>query len=399
MTVGRSRMTSLFEGPRAEQRLVVFVKMTYTLSSGPMRRAPADLPLTTDSVFEGPDEQFPVRCTIQETDLWESKPWTDVVVRGHVLAVGGRPVQAMYAGVQVGHREKWVGVFGDRRVIRRGGQLWFTEPEPFVSLELSWRRAYGGIDLSLPHHPVENAVDFFRVVAAEEHPGAYPRNPAGCGWVIDQASAVDGMPLPNFETPSHLLSPGRLVVGDRRLWARAPIPAGFGWYRQGWFPRSTLLGLPCHEFVDDPRELDEVRGGWVNAEQIAEPQPDLRFQSGASPGLRFAKLACAERIVLHGFSLDGVIDTRLPSSPPEVLVAFERRPLDVALHLSTVELLPDVGLANLVWVAHVTPPIQLPAKMPRPGQRDYDMLAGVHVFVDGEHVPNEVVDLSGAHSD
>lgn len=398
MTVEPSRMTVLFEGPRAEQRLAVFIKTTWMLSAGAMRRAEADLPLTTDSVFEGPDEQFPVRCTIQETDLWEAKPWTDVVVRGHVRAPGARPVQTMNAGVQVGHRQKWVRVFGDRRLVRHGGQLWFTEPEPFVALELSWRRAYGGIDLSLAHAPVESAADFLRAFTPEQHPGVYPRNPSGRGWVINDASAVDGMLLPNFETPSHLLSPGRLVVGDRQLWTRAPIPAGLGWYRQAWFPRSTLLGLPCPEFVDDPSELDEVRGGWVTAGEVAAPQPHPRFQSGASPGLRFDKLDCSERIVMHGFSLDGVIDTRLPSSPPEIIVAFERRPLDVALHLSTVELLPDIGLANLVWVAHATPPVQLPATMPRRGQRDYDMLAGVDVFVDGQRVPSELVDLSDAPS-
>lgn len=398
MTVEPSRMTVLFEGPRADQRLSVFVKTTYTLTAGTMRRADNNLPLTTDSVFEGPDERFPVRCTVQETDLWEAKPWTDVVVRGHVQAPGGRPVQSMNVGVQVGERPKWVRVFGDRRVVRSDGRLWFTEPEPFVTIELSWRRAYGGIDLGLLHDPVEDAADFFRVFTPEQHPGAYPRNPAGRGWVIDEASAVDGMQLPNFETPSHLLSPGRLVVGDRRLWTRAPIPAGFGWYRQAWFPRTTLLGLPCPEFVDDPSDLDEVRGGWVSAGEIASPQPHPRFQSGASPGLRFDTIHCSERIVMHGFSLNGVIDTRLPSSPPEIVVAFERRPLEVARRLSTVELLPDVGLANLVWVAHARPPVGLPTKMPRRGQRDYDMLAGVDVFVDGEHVPNQVVDLSDAPS-
>lgn len=58
-----------------------------------------------------------------------------------------------------------------------------------------------------------------------EHAGAYPRNPAGRAWVInDVADAIDGMPLPNFETPTQLLSPSHLLVGDRRFWPRAPVP-------------------------------------------------------------------------------------------------------------------------------------------------------------------------------
>jgi hypothetical protein len=389
-------MTVLFEGAGAEQRLVVFIKTTYSLGAGEsMRRAMVDLPLTLETESEGPDERFPIGCTISETDLWESKPWTDVVVRGHVQALGGRPVQTMNAGVQVGARQKWVRVFGDRRVIRQHGQRVFSEPEPFTAIELSWRRAYGGVDLSLPHAPVEDMLDFFRLFTPEQHPGAYPRNPAGRGWVIHESAALDGMALPNFETPSQLLSPGRLIVGDRRHWTRAPIPAGFGWIRQGWFPRSTLLGLSHPEFYEQAHELPEVRTGWLSAEQIINPEPHPSFQSGASPGLRFDALALGERVVLHGFSLDGVIDTRLPSAPPEILVAFERQPLPVELRLSTVELLPDVGLANLVWAAHARPPLRLPRAMPRPGQRDYEVLAGVDVFVDGAHVPNEAVDLSG----
>jgi hypothetical protein len=49
------------------------------------------------------------------------------------------------------------------------------------------------------------------------------------------------MPLPNFELHVQQLVPERLIVGDARLWTRAPIPAGFGWWRQGWFPRSTVI--------------------------------------------------------------------------------------------------------------------------------------------------------------
>jgi hypothetical protein len=391
-----SRMTTLFASPGREQRVVAFIKLSYKLPQyGPMRRAKRDLPLTLESVSQGPDEHFPVACTLRETDLWESKPWTDVVVSGHVRSPGERPVHTMHAGVCVGRRQKWVRVFGDRRVHRVAGQLHFTEPEPFTAIELSWRRAYGGIELSLPHEPLADMLDLFRLFAPEHHPGAYPRNPAGRGWVIhDCPGTLDGMPLPNFESASRVLEPSRLIIGDPRLWTRAPIPAGFGWWRQAWFPRSTLLGVPPPEFTDAPEGLPEVRTGWLAAEQVRSPQADPRFQSGASPGLRFASLGLGERIELHGFSPAGAIETSLPEAKPEVLICFERRSLEVDLHLSTVELLPDLGLANLVWVARAQPPVRLPKAMPRPGQLVYELLAGVEVFVDGERVDNETVSLS-----
>src|SRR5690606_21283555 len=136
----------------------------------------------------------------------------------------------------------------------------------------------------IPHAEPEDIADVFKLFRPEEHPGSYPRNPAGRGWMInDIPEAIDGMPLPNFETPAYLLSPAHLIVGDRRLWPRAPIPAGFGWWRQGWFPRSALLGLSHPEFVDDPASLPEVQTGWIRVEQVEQPEPDVAFQSGASP--------------------------------------------------------------------------------------------------------------------
>lgn len=395
MNAPASTFTGLFEAPGAEQRIVVFVKTTYVLPQhGPLRRAADDLPLTVDTVSEGPDQGFPVGCTLAETDLWELKPCTDVVVRGHVQALGGRPITSMNAGVSVAGREKWIRVFGDRRAVYRDGRLCFTDPEPFTAIELSWRRAYGGVDLTVPHPEPESLSDVFKLFCPESHPGAYPRNPAGRGWVInDVPDAIHGMALPNFETPAQLLSPAHLIVGDRRLWPRAPIPAGFGWWRQAWFPRSALLGLSTPEFIDDPRGFPEVQMGWLHAEQVSHPEPDPSFQSGASAGLRFAKLGCGERLVLHGFSPAGPIDTSLPSSPPAIIVAFDGEPLASRLSLATVELLPDAGLANLVWVAHAAPPIRLPKKLPRPGQLAYDMLEGVVVLVDGERVANATISL------
>ena len=395
MSGAPTRTTVLFTGPGGSQQLVVFVKLSYTLAGpGPMVRARRDLPLTFDTESEGPDDRFTVGCTVSETDLWALKPWTDVVVRGQVHAPQGRPTRGMSVGLQVGRRVKWLRVFGDRRVRATASAIEFTEPEPFTTMELSWRRAYGGIDPSVPHEPIDRVVELLRLFSPEDHPGAYPRNPAGRGWVIhDDRQRIDGMLLPNFETPSHLLAPHRLVVGDRRLWTRAPIPAGFGWWPQGWFPRSALIGLEHPEFIGAVEELPELRTGWIEARHLRAPEGDPRFQSGASPGLRFDALSQGEAIALSGLSPEGLIETRLPTSGPEVRIFVEGRELEPELRLSTVELLPELGVANLVWRAHLRPPSRLPFAMPRPGQASYELLSGVDVIVEGERVPNEVIEL------
>lgn len=158
-------------------------------------------------------------------------------------------------------------------------------------------------------------------------------------------------------------------------------------------PRSTLLGLPHPPFVDDPQQLPEVASGWIDSGTVSKPAADLRFQSGASPGMRFDGLAADIPIELHGFAAEGTITTSLPSDQPTCAITLERRRLEAQLHLSTVELLPDAGLANLVWRAVVRPPVRLPITLPRRAQRTYELLAGLDVVVDGERVPNDVVEL------
>ena len=100
MNAPASRLTALFEDRGGEQRIVVFAKTTYVLPQyGALRRAEQDQPLTVETVLEGPDERHPFGCTVQETDLWELKPYTDVVVRGHIQAP--YPVASLNAGVVV----------------------------------------------------------------------------------------------------------------------------------------------------------------------------------------------------------------------------------------------------------------------------------------------------------
>jgi hypothetical protein len=396
-----SRHANLYVGPDGALRIFAFVKITLALVDGrPMRALAERRALHFETHDEPAQPHQPVACPLVETDLWPSKPGIDVIVRGHVRTPGERPLSEHAAGVIVGERQKWIRVFGDRRVIHHGYGLRFDAPEPFTALELSWQRAYGGIDTSVPLPEIDGLVALLGRFTPEEHPGAYPRNPAGRGWAVyDDPQRLDGMLLPNFEDPAHMLTPHRLVVGDPRAWSRAPLPAGFGWMSQAWFPRSALVGLAPPPFVGDEHELPELRLGSLPPNLLASlgdeantgMHPD--FPIGASPGLHFDRLRQGERIELHGFSPEGPIVTRLPEGAPEIVIAFDRRPLATRVRASTLELLPDKGIATLVWVAEAEPPQRLPRRMPRAGEPAYDLLEGVDVLVDGELIEKDTMPI------
>ena len=401
MSLDPSRTCDLFQGPNGEQRILAFAKMTVSLPMrGPMRSLPERRPLQETTLSDPPAPGQPVACPVLDTDLWPTKPGVDVVVRGHVRSPGERPVPTLDAGVKVGRREKWVRVFGERCAIHRRSTIEFSPPEPFTAMELTWRRAFGGIDPTLRLQEMHDIVDFFRRFTPEEHPGAYPRNPAGRGWVInDDPSFIDGMALPNFEDPAQLLSAHRLVVRDPAAWPWSPVPAGFGWTSQGWFPRSALLGLAPPTWLGHEDDLAEVRLGELPRGRLAEladtsPLPTLPdFQIGAAPGLHFERLATGEPIELRGFSVEGPISTRLPEHEPEIMIVFDRRPLATRVRLSTLELLPDEGLATLLWVAEAEAPQRLPRRMPRRGEGAYDPLEGVDVLVDGELIVKDTIPM------
>jgi hypothetical protein len=386
---------NLYVGPDGALRILAFVKVTHSLAHGrPMRDLAERRALHFETREEPAQPHLPVACPLIETDLWPSKPGIDVVVRGHVRTPDEQPLRELAAGVVIGNRQKWVRVFGDRRVIHHGYGLRFDVPEPFTALELGWHRAYGGIDTTVPLPELDGLVALLRRFTPEEHPGAYPRNPAGRGWAVhDDPRRLHGMLLPNFEDPTQLLTPHRLVVGDPRAWSRAPLPAGFGWMSQAWFPRSALVGLAPPPFIGHEHELPELRLGQLPPDvlgSLEKPAPTAmhpNFPIAASPGLHFDRLRHGERIELHGFSPAGSIVTRLPEAAPEIVIAFDRRPLATRVRASTLELLPDEGVATLVWVAEAEPPQRLPRRMPRLGEPAYDLLEGVDVLVDGEPFP------------
>jgi len=325
---------------RGEHIFSVIVKRSYRLtSSGAAERVEMDRPLRkVDEYYENSDpERSPVK---HEAELAPYKAATDVVVVGRAYAPGGSPTVRMTVAVEVAGRTKALAITGDRYCLYRPSMMpVFTDPEPFVEMEIRYDRAYGGSDTkSLPSVPF-----------------LYPRNFKGVGVVLRNVKeAVDGLRLPNIEEPQDLIAPERLLLEDPERWHLQPMPQGLGWYQREWYPRSAMLGS-FPPFIPAGTVTPEERLGLLPKDHVAlAKQSRLRimeaqFACGASIGMVFPGLNGDEEVKLDGLSPDGPLAFRLPADSPAIGLDLGSglQSLEVALH--TVSIRPDERAVDLVW--------------------------------------------------
>ncbi len=317
-------------------------------------------------------------------------PWkscTDVIVRGEIVAPGGRPVRSLLARVVVGHASKDAHVVGDRW-IERG---WFTEPQPFATMPIEWSRAYGGVDTAAlqPRKPgpFEDP--------AYEHPAAYPRNPIGAGWVLGASLlAREGVPLPNFEDPRRRLTPETILIDDPSRWSWAPEPRSFGWVHRSWYPRCAFLGLlPVFAPADGESKLPEVTSGWMPRwlsrwlRELGSGMPvHPRHSNGASAGLRVPDLIGGEPVLLDGFYLRGPVSFELPKHRPRITVQIgsERLATEVVAH--TLEIEPGEQRVTLIWAGRARTGSQLRIRMAGLEATERELFEDMVAEVDGRVV-------------
>jgi hypothetical protein len=318
----------------------VLVKRTYDIRLGqPCRRAERVNPLTQVDVYydHGDPESSTVRC---ETDLIPFKIATDVVVIGSAHAPDGKPVTAMEVGVEVGGRRKVIRVIGDRQCVYRSlGAPAFTDPVPFTAMEIRYDRAYGGQDLH----------------SNPDLPFYYPRNQMGKGLAVKNVrEAVHGLALPNFEDPQDLLTPERVVLGERHRWNQQPLPQGFGWFQRTWYPRCSFVGaIPGDVALEEP--MREELLGWVPKGQVALarqfklPGFDVRFNNGASPGLIVPHLVGGETVRLTNLLPEGQLTLSLPKDTPRIMldIGLGENELKPVLHTVCVRMAD--WQVDLVW--------------------------------------------------
>ena len=334
----------------------VLVKRTYDIAGGQPVRAAEDRPLDLIDVYYPPGD--PETCSVRfENDLTPFKIATDVVVVGKVYAPDGKPAQSLDAGIDVAGRTKIVRVFGDRCCEHNPhGAPSVTAPAPFTEMEMRFERAYGGTDLaSIP-----------------EMPFPYPRNHLGCGFILKNLrESVDRMPLPNFEDPTDLLTPDRIVVGEPENWWRQPMPQGFGWFQRTWYPRCSFVGS-VPGFVDPDTVVREEQLGLVPKRQFALarqfklPSFDIRFNNGAPHGLAVPFLKGGESVRLANLTPEGRLQFAIPADTPRIALDIGKGMQELAPVLQTVLIRPDDRQVDLLWRgAHEFPGVDWLPEMSR----------------------------------
>lgn len=314
------------------------VKFTYNITREGWERAEPE-PLFHDM------RDSDIEPRIKEgTDFWPAKFSTDFVVQGSAYPQNRQSAQRMRAKVSVGSVEKSVEVFG-RRVVEwtDRGNVQFSAPEPFEEVKVTWENAYGGTDYRVVDPDMEELSPEAEAARLEaNHPGMYPRNPFGKGYLVEP-DPVEGFELPQLEDPNDLLTPGRVVTQDPDKWYEQPLPWAFEWVHPKMFPRYTFF-LNCPEaWYPAPQDerLPEVRRGFLPAgfKQELDDRPllrgpDPRFRQGASHGLVLHDIP--ERVPVR---IDGMhpekpsIRFRLPPPPQlEMQVEDKRQAVEPRLH-------------------------------------------------------------------
>lgn len=255
------------------------------------------------------------------SDVFLSKPGTDVILVGHAHPPPGRVVTSVDVSLRVGPIDKKLRVFGTRALqkgllgsLKAGPSLPLREPVPLV-YELAW----GGLDLSDPAKPVGE-----------------PRNYVGRGVARD-LDALVGQPAPQIE------------------YADGPpdAPAGFGALHRHWMPRASFAGT-----------YDER---WQETKMPLLPDDfDPRFDVSVphdqwSP----APLRGDEPIEVLGATPEGAWRFTLPRMSPGFASFVNDRRADHPTHLDTILVDADLGRVELTFRAAVPLP------------RKYEMLEAV----------------------
>jgi hypothetical protein len=262
------------------------------------------------------------------SDFWVNKERTDVVIRGSAFAPGGRATPSMYVSAQIGGIGKRIAVFGRREVTWETGRPRFGRPEPFVEMPLVYENAYGGLDNLVPI-PADMRDDYMRLVELGlqfDHPGLYPRNPVGKGYVV-LPDPVPGLELPNLEDPTDLLTAERLVTGKPELWYRQPLPWCFDWTPGLTFPRSLHAGVDPWFPAPQDHALSEVRRGFTPAHLRRTVEESQTMSAGylqeAALGMVVGTPLGGQPVVLTGMHPEEPeIAFTLPA-PPSIEMAIE----------------------------------------------------------------------------
>lgn len=311
-------------GPGGKTILTLILKGTFEVAANkPVDVAKEQIPIAFGDEFYDEKQGGSVKF---ESDLAPFKPRTDIILVGKAHAPGGRMVQTLDVSLRVGRVKKTIRVIGDRYWDCSGLLLPedHTVPQPFKTMDLTYERAFGGIDKEGGDWCHENLI--------------------GRGFLSKSAKKVpDRTLLPNLEEPLQLI----------KSWKDHPQPVGFGFYGRAWMPRAGYLGT-----YDDQ---------WRKTRSPLPPE-DFRFDfyNAAHPQLQVeGYLQGNEEVELVNLSPEGTLHFQLPWFLPACTVykSFEHLEGDpaekkassppseeeVTFHIDTLCLIPDEHRFYQVW--------------------------------------------------
>jgi hypothetical protein len=347
--------------PEGQHILSVLIKRSYKIGDdGGCVPTEADEKIFPADVFYGD----PLNSSVQfESDFVPFKIATDVVLNGKAYSPNGIPTETLTASLIVGSVRKDIAVIGDRVAIY---QHWrdpkFTEPKRFISMDIRYENAYGGVD----------------IFSDMKMPCIYPRNILGKGFVISKSKkTVDNLPLPNIEDPSDLLTPSRLCIESIVNWERQPMPQGFGWFHKTWQPRALLAGvMPADRALE--QEMRKIYAQAVPEHQKADfektqfPDMDFRFFNGASQGLALPFMNGNESINTINLTPEGKFSFQLPNKRPIIGLDIGDGVQESEVVLHTVMIRMEERQVDLVWRS----------AYPYPGPDWFPEMKQMDVFVD-----------------
>ncbi|MCE9993796.1 DUF2169 domain-containing protein [Enterobacter asburiae] len=318
------------------------------------------LPLCVEDEFFAELNSSPV---LRESDLAPLKPACDIIVNGTAYTPDGIALTEMTAGVFMRAPsgevllDKKLRITGPRFYRQHGvtGQWYETEPEPFTSLPLDYRYAFGGeCRVEEDSEFAERIPHEFRLSDAQrgEHPDkdspplahiTCPVNPLGRGyaqrWYLRscEIKQVEAPRITAADSPFTLQHFLHTLDGQADWFSPAFQPAGFGAIGRTWWPRLLLAGTWDREWLDTqyPDLPDDFDFGYWNCaphdQQILYPEP-------------------GPECVLTGFRPDGDIHFTLPAHQGRILLRVptgQRVPLP--MWLDTLEINTDALTVALTW--------------------------------------------------
>lgn len=302
--------------PDGRELLVATVKGTFALpvNGEEPRLLDEQVPLVEADVFTGePGFSSP----LYETDYAPMKPRCDVLLNGSAHGPGGRSASRVRVSLQVGPIAKSFDVVGNRLWVASLIGAVASQPEPFTSMQITYDRAFGGVDAAHPDPAKHRFYEF---------------NHAGVGFHSQTAREfIDGTPLPNTEET------GRLVENPRGPYR----PMSFGAIGRAWTPRVKLAGTYDQNWID-------------NIFPFLPPDFDERYYQSAPEDQQMNYPRGGEEVILRNLTPAGSTCFRLPPlNLPVVFYARHGENKETNAVVDTIVIEPDLHRFMLTWRSHV----------------------------------------------